>query len=818
MPNRTFFSLLGIVSAMCLMTAIGIIGESIKYSMIEHIKTQNGFYHVKFSDVKSDLKTSLINDSRVEKVGMSISLGIHTIDKKNISLNIEGIDSDFKEIFGLELISGRFPEKDDEIAIEEWIIKEMKVEGDLGQEVELDINSYTDKRNNFESYKANCKFKIVGVLKNMPGSKASGMGFSCVSPNAPKAIFPDEYIYNNAFVQLKSKLPLRSTINDIQSDLGIDDKRVNINEALLSIYGEAKQTNYPIVFLTIVIAIAGGAVIYNIFHISIIERIKQFGMLRAIGASSSQIKAIVIGEALVLSIISIPIGLLTGIGVAKILSYFVGSFLEGGLSRLVISPIILIAASIIGIISVLLSALSPARTASKVFPLEAMTLGRGVVMDSKVGFKKWHSILQSILGISGKIAYVNLWRNKKRTCVTIFSISLGIALFILFSYYISNFDNKSKLNDFIFGDYLIITDTQFGYSENDLKDISNINGVTQILATKISCEVDVMLSEEAISPIVRDTLVKGIYKQEKDPDTGLYNIPSTILGYSEETLKIAEKYLSQGSINLNTEYEHTVLVHEKIPGLGIDTGLKVGDKLKIRTRTKENDKFIYGKTYELVIGGILREVPIDIKPSVMGINIVMSHKLFDEIAGTNKYQRFDIKIEEGADLTSIDAKLDKITQRIPQGTLISNRQEIEKDKADKRNITLLCYSLVAVILFISILNIINTINTNLILRMREFGMLQAIGMTIDQLKKMTLLEGAYYGILSALFGSILGVILSFVLFVTMKNEMTYLIWKVPISAVFLSFLSSIVIGIISTILPLRRIRSSSIISSINYIG
>ena len=99
-----------------------------------------------------------------------------------------------------------------------------------------------------------------------------------------------------------------------------------------------------LIFIIVLIIVATIAVIYNAFHISVLERISQFGTLRCVGASPSQIQNIVLKEAWILSLIGIPIGLVSGVLAMEIVMYFVGklnfNLLEG--LTIVISPSVFI--------------------------------------------------------------------------------------------------------------------------------------------------------------------------------------------------------------------------------------------------------------------------------------------------------------------------------------------------------------------------------------------------------------------------------------------------------------------------------------------
>ena len=821
--RRSILALSGIALSVALITSLGIIGESIRFTMIEQAKNSGGFYHVYYKKLNLNQIEVLENHNKVAKVGASTPLGSYNLPDKSVSIDIEGYNSNARQIFDLSLLSGRFPISNNEIVLEEWILKEMNLKSTLGQKIHLSFNSSdTDENSNFNTYNGESDFILVGILKNLPSSKAVGMSFGCVTQDTVKSMLPDNFFYYNAFVRIKEGFPFRKAIKEIQKDVGMEDKNVISNDTLLNVLGEAEKPNYPLIFLDFIVVIVAGSVIYNVFNISVLERVRQFGMLRAIGATQGQVRKIVLGEAFLLSILSIPFGLLMGVFIAKVLSHLVSSIISGGLSGIVISFKILLGATLVGLVSVFISVLSPAFLAGKTSPLEAILSNTKVIKESNSRQKRWYSIIQSKFGIIGKMAYQNLWRNRKRSYITIFSMCLGIILFTVFSFFVANVNTSSKLNDLVYGDNLIIVENQkqnhVGYSENDLQEISNIPGVNGVLKTQYSSQIVTTCSEDKITPELKQ-VATGIYKQEKDPQAGTYNIPSELFGYNEETLKIINKHLIAGEINLESMPKGPIaLIAESIPGLDMKTGLKIGDEITIRKMYKEGNKIKYGDSQKIKIGGIVRDILFSGKKSTLGLRIIVHENIYKNVTGYNDYQRFDIKTNQGSDKQLIQTKLRKIAQTIPQGTFISYDEEFNKNEDDRRNMILLFYSLIAVIMLISIFNIVNTINANLILRVREFGTLRAIGITNKQLRYMTLMEGFFYGLIAVLWGSVFGIALAYILYLLIKGQMTYLSsWTLPWQAVILSWIGSVLIGVLSTFAPLKRMTSINIIDSIRSI-
>ena len=158
------------------------------------------------------------------------------------------------------------------------------------------------------------------------------------------------------------------------SNLVSGKSKVNQNKELLRLTGESSngglnRSIYSVVFIVIgIVVLATVVVIYNAFHISIAERMKQFGLLRAIGTTKKQIMTLVIREASIMILIGIPLGIFFGIvSVYCIVFTFskISGFGDFSNLKVVISPLTLLISGGIGAVTIYFSAYLPARSAGK---------------------------------------------------------------------------------------------------------------------------------------------------------------------------------------------------------------------------------------------------------------------------------------------------------------------------------------------------------------------------------------------------------------------------------------------------------------------
>ena len=127
-------------------------------------------------------------------------------------------------------------------------------------------------------------------------------------------------------------------------------------------------------------------------------------------------------------------------------------------------------------------------------------------------------------------------------------------------------------------------------------------------------------------------------------------------------------------------------------------------------------------------------------------------------------------------------------------------------------IQMLAWGLILFVGLIGILNIINTVYTNIHTRVTEIGMQRAIGMSADSLYKTFLWEGAYYGIIASVIGSVLGYVCT--IFIEAATSDTIQLVAIPILPILEATLLAVGACLLATAIPLRKISKMSIVDSI----
>lgn len=484
--RRSILTLLGIVLSVTLLTSIGTLGISYHDKLIRQAEQEYGDYEVSFNGVSGEAVPQILNQAVIDSTGVIHREGYVAISRTSEKekqenpfaapyryLNVKGYDKGAMEKLQVRLESGRLPKNKHEILLSSLSLQHFAVKPAIGDEITVQLGDRinADTREQISPYSVgDFGWSLDEVFKPASRQKYTVVGYMQPSANASwsssfiyPAITYDDHQQTDAahkyfvYATMKSMDHIQDKAESILTSLAVDSydsgtalelsretmlKSVGLeyNDALLKLYGKSiyEGVNHSLfyAFAAIIFIIMGctSAVIYNTFHISVLERISQFGMLRCIGATPKQIRKIVLKEAGILSLLAIPAGLFIGTVLMKILFYNISLLALGSLNdmHMIISLPVLAAASALGLLTVYLSALGPARTASRVSPLEALkgSVGGVAIIADSPG--RQGRIAKRLFGFEGAFASRNIRRNRKKFRITSFSIMISMILFIVF--------------------------------------------------------------------------------------------------------------------------------------------------------------------------------------------------------------------------------------------------------------------------------------------------------------------------------------------------------------------------------------------------
>ena len=838
--RRTLVTIIGIILATALICGIGNICTSfMDYQMRDEIQSSGSFYAT-FTDIDKEKASVITKSSGVSEYGYKKNLGSVILDKKNsTSLDINVFDKNTINSFQITLKKGSYPKNESELIVTQDLLNKWnkkigdKITLNLGELIYDDMGMISKLKNPQKT-----TFKIVGTLdKALYNSKFAIAGFDINSVDKNEK-FDVSICTKNPKDIYKTAISIGKNIGLVQKDNPKDEsynydeqanlyfKDIEYNEGLLRLLGASSYSNINITLLLIVglvaslVIIATIATIYNSFSIAISERKKQFAILNSIGATKSQIMKFVFLEGFLVSIVGIPIGLLSGTVaidiVFKVIKTFFKTSMFGELDlRLVFSPIVLILSTLVILLTIFISALIPAINAAKISPLEAIKNSSNL----KVGKIKSSKLVKKIFKTEGELAYKNLRRNKGKFRITLFSLVISIVIFISFNGFVDMFVEANQIN------YGSITNDLTLYENNlltkeevqkTIDELKKINGLKDVAIDK-GYNLNVHVDEKNINKDLRESLKQSHYVDMDNSNYNFINSRLYIPGYfSISNIKLSEGKFDRktakaenGVILVRYSYQESLAKKGKV----VLSNYKVGDTLNCTITSYDSDGKESEKEVKLKILAITDEILTgnnqypetsfgvvaydDLIPSLGITDDESSSNLYYVATNQEKSTRDEVKkVAEENNLSVMDS--------------IDEAQKLEQTMNVMK---IFVYGFIVVISLVSVTNIINTISTNINLRKREFAIIKSIGVTPQGFKKMIYMESILYGILSLLYGIPIGICMNVLMNKILEGVITVQT-LIPYKAILICVVAIFIITFIASYIPLKKISKENIIDNI----
>ncbi|TDT62453.1 ABC transporter permease [Fonticella tunisiensis] len=808
--KRTILTLIGIILSVSLISAIGFFLKSMQEAQIQDVKNTYGSWHVMYKRADDSLITKIKSNPIVLRSGTYATGDTVNINDKFKVREVFGSD-DGLELLPYKLKEGRFPKTNTEAAVERWFLDKIKADGKLGDKIKILDKEYT----------------LVGILSDTYRNQNDGIGELVTNdPNANK----DQRIL---LVELNPNRKLMENIDELKKLS--DEKSIEENRMLIMAQGETMPEGMIFTAAVIIgiVVISTIAVIYNAFQISVVERVKQFGLLRAVGATPKQIRKIILREAAFLASIGIPMGL--GFGIVALYGIDFTFKLIGGENIVIISPRIsidvMLISILIGLVSIYVSALLPAIFAGRISPLVAIS-SRNSIIKEKLKRRKSH-IMGRIFGFEGALASKNIKRNRKRYRITVFSIVISVTLFITFKAFMDmSLNVYSEMNESRNIHFSVVTGSNDG--ENAGVEESIIENINRLPYTDVSYRVfnsyyfDAVIDKTRELKDIKD--IGNIYNDINYNGENKTLMGASLVVYDDKSLEVAKKYLKEGKIDierLNRENGVIIIGKNRVYNqktekifYGPVTDLKAGDEILLQLNearydtSKKKVDFGQGRVNKVKVLAVLEGNPFTFRGDEMGIKMITTKDVAERLTSKSinpiglNIKIKDVKLES-------EAKKD-IQSIINNGNNLKLINFIDQNRTSKAAILMikiLLYGFVVVVSLIGSVNIINTLTTNIILRRREFAALKSIGLTQRGLRKMIILEGILYGMMGSIYGSVFGSLLSYLLYrgISDVREQSY---KFPLDSILIAAIGVMLIGYLSVLAPIRRMKKDNLIDAI----
>ncbi|KIL34533.1 hypothetical protein SD71_18795 [Cohnella kolymensis] len=830
--RKSILTVIGIILSVALISALGTMGQAMKDNMLSEAIYENGSYHFAYKEPTPDLYTKIKDHVLVERVGI-LREGVHTELPSGNQIQVDELDANAIQLLPIHLDKGRFPQSSNELVAEAWLLNQLPEKPQLGGFAEL-----------FSADGKKQRYEVVGIVKNQKYSQLEGKA------HAFTMLTGDESAINarsTLFLTLKPGVDISIQIQPFSTL----HTPFDTNRPVLNYLGESSDSNLnralAIIFGTLIglVVLSTVAVIYNSFNIAVLERIRQFGLLRTLGATPRQIRHLVFREASTLAVIGIPIGLLLGWGGLWLTLWLMTSsgfqILQMEDFHLTFHWWIIGGSMATALLAVYLAAWLPARKASGVSPVDAVR-GAGSIVRESYRKNRFPSLLK-LIGIEGSMASKNIRRNRAKFRITTFSIIVSITLFIVFHFFTQEaFKLTVNTNE---NDRIAFEVRQTVYSGDE----ANPNKTNDIVSPKTVKEIADMPGVYGVygqyqwpntQALVRhdDVDQSFLQKTELALDDVNWNgegkkvVYSNLTLYDDARLKEAAKYLISGTADPDKlAAEDGVLIVQTVKPL-VDGGrkreqmeltrYKVGDKLILMMGVTENPT--KENVREVTVAGILNQSPFNAPYSEHSLTVMAVKptfaKLLEAVApeqdgidyGTSLIG-IEVALKDGADPEPIRQKLEDIANTVQAGRFIDYVSEQQKARNFALQMQIFVYGFLSVIGLIGSLNIINTVQTNLLLRRREIGLLQSVGMTMSQIRKMASAEGVWFGVIGSFWGLLLGAGISYFLHMQLSNVQG-LPFAFPWGGALIACGIALAVGLLSVQGPLRRMAKANLIEEL----
>lgn len=844
-PFRTILSMLGITIGVAGILALGITNQASMQSITKVFEESSGKTDLMITASTENQTLSDTTISITENIpGIRMVLPIFKantafskqVATEGLELTFMGMDSGGFLLHGVNplleplareynITGGRF--LDDKLEAFEVVLVE-----NLAQEEEVQVGDLIEvlTPNGVE------KLRVVGLMAREGPGQVNNGAFGVIPVSTAQRMFNRVGEYDQLDLLLTENL----TNQEIEEKRLATQRRLGESVSVTYPAGQGQRmsqmlSNYQIGlnFLSGIALFVGAFLIYNAFAMTVVERTREFGMLRTIGMSRRQIISQMIMEALVLGVLGSILGVFLGVLGAKGLSSLVGSLIGSDIGAdLAIPGNALMISLLVGIIVTLFGALMPSIQAGRVSPIAALRVrGRssktwitrsgwkfgllsllistaillwnpfpydpqfilgsltvflmfgGVTMVIPGTVSIWEKLSRPFMRLiyqnSGLIGSRNIERSRIRTTLTIAALLIGVAMILVVRIMTASFANDlfSWINAYLGGD--IYVHSSIALRADMANQIDRITGVDA--ATPIHYQ-----NIEFLNP---DGDLELLTFMSIDPAT-YSRVTSFVFSDSETNPNLALRKLNDGGAIFISS-----VMAEKFD-------LAIEDRLWIKTNQGLQDFEISAVVVDFYNQGLV---------------VTGNRHDLRRYFRSNETSTILVKVEEDAAIDDVISNIDQVFGKRYNLSLESNN-DIRENIYTLMDQAFSMFDVMAVLaVLIASLGIVNTLTMNVMERTQEIGMLRAIGMTRGQVIKMVLSEAGLMGVIGGLIGLVFGILLSKIFLTGMTAMSGYkLDFIVPLGGVLTSLIVSLVISQLAAIQPARRAARTNVLVAIRY--
>ena len=847
--KRTLVTLIGVIISVAMITAVASLGVSFMDMMKRQVISDDGQWHVLYQNVNSSQIEAIKNDEDTKDVVLSRNLGYSLLegsqnDNKPYIFIAEYNNEGF-ENFPVELIEGRFPKAQNEIVISESIISNGKVNYKIGADISLDIGqrlaideqgseiilSQINQLNKHEglvqeslTIEDTRNFTVVGIIERPNWEYTWSPGYTAIT-----------YIDEN-MISLQDEVNASVILNNVNSKVfeNADNiasqnniEKVDFHNNLLRYYGVVKSDRVRNMLITLttiimgIIMVGSISLIYNAFAISVSERSRHLGMLSSVGATKKQKRNSVFFEGTVIGIISIPIGIISGLVGIGITFMILNSMIKEALGvseslKLIILPETILGAIVVSVITILISTYIPARRASNISAIDAIRQTSDVKITGKD--IKTSKITRRIFGIEGDLGLKNLKRNKPRYRATVLSLIISMILFLAVTYFTFSLEKSALLSqEGVNYDIEVFFNVKDKLKQEDV--IRKVTSLDNITESSYITTLDVR------SWVEEDSMPDHLKGNHEDfLENGKYPYYIIIKALNDEALKAYAKEVGIDFTKLVDTQRPSAIVLDTIKyedgqtdryveAKSINT--KVGEKLELEFYHSEVEQYIPMESLE--IAALTDKVTLGISSLSQkdSFNVIVSEDIFYRIMEGNMYTNPIANTTlylKSNDPLSLQDDIEEIQRSYEQDDMGIYNVYMARQREEQMIVLLsvFSYAFILLITTICVANIFNTISTSIALRKREFAMLKSVGMTSKSLGKMINYESIFYGIKALSYGLPISFAVMYLIHRTLLIKFSFG-FEVPWMSVAIAIVAVFMIVGVAMIYSSKKVKKENII-------
>lgn len=810
--TRNMVAILAIALTTILFTTLFTVIISLNYtSQQQTMRMVGGSSHGGFKYLTFEQVEQLSKHPLVKEFGYSVMLSMpdkEPFTKRQVEMRY-GTDAAAKMYF-CNPTTGGMPREKKEIAMDTAVLDLLGVPYKVGAGITL---PYT-----FEGKEVVDTFTLSGYWESDPVARASEVWLS-KEYVLEKLDGYNPSLDNNMFgmwsldMMFANSKHIEKSLQTIAQDNGytIDESSTDnfldygVNWAYTSTHyenGEQMKMTIALIAGLGFIIFVGYLIIYNIFGISVMNDMHFYGLLKTIGTTKRQIKRIIRYQGFMLSVIGIPIGLCLGYVLGNSFVKIMVSSLSNKTTYVTFNSWIFIGSSFFALLTVMISCSKPGKMAAKVSPIEAVRYSEGS-QNSNKRMKKEKK------GKHGariyRMAIANVRRNKGKTALVIVSLTLSLVLFNTIFSFTKGFSMDRLLDRFVISDYLLGSAKYFqanlrsdedGVSESFIKEVESkgyttrsgriyqSNGIAQARFTQ----------DELVEYCARwggSEYVEYIESLFTSGDNemfwyinlyGLDDYPLEKMTLVEGDVSKIEDSDMKGIIQIVGEDDYGNPETETIiKNVGEKLTIHYVDELEYDADNNLIEKKSHDVEYTIVATMMMPNVMSTRSYGSPQFALPSNSYLKDSGNSTTMVYMLDI---DDTKIKDMEEFISSYTKNVEKDMDYESKKYMEDEFSNYKNMFLLVGGGVTVVItIIGILNFVNTMITSIQTRKREFAVLQSIGMTGKQLRKMVMLEGLFYTGAALIVACIIGSIVNVVVLQSFESMLWFYQYEYSIGAI-----------------------------------